>query len=40
MEKGLQGWLRHLEVDDDHEDGDGGHQLQDVGQAIAVEGLL
>ena len=30
----------HLEVDDDQEDDDGGHELQDVGQAVAVERLL
>ena len=29
-----------LEVDDDKEDGDGGEQLHDVGQVLAVEGLL
>lgn len=30
----------YLEVDDDHEDGNRGHQLQNVGQAAPVEGLL
>ncbi len=30
----------YLEVDDDHEDGDSGHQLHDVGQAAAIEGLF
>ena len=29
-----------LEVDDDQEDGDGGQQLHDVGQVLAIEGLL
>ena len=30
----------HLEVDDDQEDDDGGHQLRNVGQRAAVERLL
>ena len=30
----------HLEVDDHEEDGDGGQQLHDVGQALAVERVL
>lgn len=31
---------RHLEVDDHEEDGHRGQQLDDVGQALAVEGVL
>ncbi len=31
---------RYLEVDDDQEDDDGGHELGDVGEGAAVEGLL
>lgn len=30
----------YLEVDDDQEDDDGGHELGDVGEGAAVEGLL
>ncbi len=30
----------HLEVDDHEEDGHGGQQLDDVGQALAVERVL
>ena len=33
-------WLSNLEVDDDQEDDDGGHQVDAVGQVLAVEGLL
>ena len=29
-----------LEVDDDQEDDNGGHELGDVGEGAAVEGLL
>ena len=29
----------HLEVDDDCENEDGGHQVHQVGQVLAVEGL-
>ena len=30
----------YLEVDDDQEDGNGGQELHDVGQVLAIEGLL
>ncbi len=30
----------HLEVDDDEEDDDGGHEIDDIGQVLAVERLL
>lgn len=32
--------MLHLEVDDHQEDGHSGQQLNDVGQSLAVEGVL
>jgi len=40
LDRCSQARSRHLKVYDDQEDDDGGHQLQDVGQAVPVEGLL
>lgn len=37
---GWRGKPPHLEVDDDQEDDNGGHQLGDVGERAPVEGLL